>query len=70
MDKLEALSRVFTFSAAFDERNFQKMADAAGLSKELTDTMTVPEIMDALLVRIHDLAKIAGVPMPQESDNE
>lgn len=63
MSILEARARLYGFAHAFDTHDLIAMVQHSGLPFEMASEMKFEEVLQAMQVRITDIARIAGVEL-------
>jgi ABC-type phosphate/phosphonate transport system permease subunit len=63
MSKLEALDRIFKWNLAYQAQSILGMVEAVGLTQDLVEDMDGNEIMEAMQVRLADMARLVGTPL-------
>jgi hypothetical protein len=57
MNRIELLSQMAKVNAALNANDYGQMALALGMTKAMVEEMSIPEIIDAMTVRLADLNK-------------
>lgn len=69
MTELEASIKMLKFHKAMETMDLLAMMDALGMERELAENLQLPELLQILGVRLHDVANKAGVRIPQEDES-
>jgi len=57
MNKIELLSAMAKVNSALNTNDYGQLALALGMTKAMVEEMSIPEIIDAMTVRMSDLNK-------------
>lgn len=61
VSKLQALDIIHKYDDAFDKGEFRICCHLVGITDEMAESMTHQEILEAMIVRLSDLCRIAGI---------
>jgi hypothetical protein len=61
MNKIETIQRMYEISEAIQENDMAKVVILSGITDEMIEEMTMPEIFEATTVRLYDMMKAVGI---------
>lgn len=61
MNKIETIQRMYEISEAIQENDMAKVVILSGITDEMIEEMTMPEIFQATTVRLYDMMKTVGI---------
>jgi hypothetical protein len=61
MNKLETIQKMYEINEAIQENDMAKVVILSGITDEMIEEMTMPEIFEATSVRLYDMMKTVGI---------
>ena len=64
------MSRLYKYKAAEENADFIGILKALGVPLDLVEDMTFDEVTGVIAVRLSDLMRLVGLPIPNISDSD